>query len=72
MTQRFEDRVTGEQYDQADLDAQYCSYVDDLAAELPDTEPCSFQDWLRGELQDRLIPAGPASDPAPGASQQHQ
>lgn len=51
--------MTGEVLSPTDLDAQYRSYIAELAAEFPDVQPCSFKHWLRGELEDRLRPHQP-------------
>lgn len=54
MAECYQDCVTDEVFDRADLEAQYQEYVSELLTELPDVEPCSFKHWLRGELEDRL------------------
>ena len=65
MAEHFEDQLTGEVYSTHDLDAQYRAYVADLTDELPGVQPCSFDHWLRGELEDRLRRV----HPAPGTSE---
>lgn len=63
----YEDQLTGEVYSRGDLQAQYQGYVDELRDELPDVQSCSFPDWLRGELEDRLqvhVPASGGNDKA--------
>lgn len=46
---------SGEPLSEDELKRQYGSYIDELRVELPQVQPCSFDDWLRGEIADGCI-----------------
>jgi hypothetical protein len=69
VAEHYEDQVTGEVFTRSQLDEQYSAYVAELAAELPDVQPCSFTHWLRGELEDRLQPLHTAPTTSGGPEQ---